>query len=140
MSCTSARPRPCNCLNSRSRLSTICIACGANGAAPLLHAAVGLLDDGAEAAAAEGEARMHTALRADARALARRAALGDDPDAARPVVNLVGTADERHAVAVGHSPRDADLFAAEAVGVVVDAADGRLLAGGVKEGACDENP
>jgi hypothetical protein len=76
---------------------------------------------------------MDAPLRAHARALARRAVSGDDPDFTRAIVQLVSPSDERHAVAVSHLADDADLLAAISVGVVIDLADSRLFSGDIQK-------
>src|SRR5205085_5972488 len=90
-------------------------------------AAVFLFKGRAEDAPAIGGARIDAPLDADARAARGHAALRDDPNPARAVVNLVGPADERHAVAVGHAARQADLLVHVAVRVSVDLPDVRLV-------------
>src|SRR5215213_4005340 len=98
---------------------------------PVLDAAVLLPQSRPEVASAEGRAGVDAPLDADARAFRRRALLRDDPNLARAVVNLVGAADEGHAVAVRHAPDDADLLVHVAVGVGVYLPDvGLARAGG----------
>jgi hypothetical protein len=104
-----------------------------------LRPTIRLFEHGAEAAAAEGEAVVDAALRSDARPPARgAAALGDDPDLARPVVDLVCPADEGHGVAVLDRAGDADLLVVVAVGVVENLSDGGLLACGLERGGAEQ--
>src|SRR5262249_49484354 len=99
---------------------------------PLSDFPVSLSQSAAEITPAPNDAVDIFADRADARAFGRRSSLGEHPDLAALVAQLVSACPQR-AEAVDHSAYDQNIFPAIARRVAVDLVDGGLLRAGRQE-------
>jgi len=104
---------------------------------PTFSAPVGFFNHGAITATAETKSGVHVTLCRNAGTARWDAPSGDNPDAAGPVVNLVGTI-AQNSIAVRYAANDTYFFVAEASRVSVDSGNVLLLGASRQKQRCGE--